>query len=115
MDDLQIYQCIPTPLSTGTYDDADDAWTYGGRWLTYSGAGRLNNTMHYNNATGATANFTFQAPARFILSFQKASNRSNILISVDGGTPVSVSAYSSSSQWRQTYTSPMYTDLMLIP
>ena len=34
---------------------------------TWSGTGPLNNTMHYTNATGATATFTFQAPAKFIL------------------------------------------------
>ena len=94
----------------GMYDDADANWKYTGSWSTYTGTGPYSNTMHYTNATGATATFKFQAPARFILSFQKASNRSNILVSVDGGTAVPVSAYSSSGLWRQTYTSAMYSD-----
>jgi hypothetical protein len=66
--------------------------------------------MHYSNATGATASFTFQAPARFILFFQAAANRSNILVSVDGGTPTAVNAYSTTGLWQQKYTSAMYPD-----
>ena len=72
-------------------------WTYAGSWSTWSGTGPYNNTMHYTNASGATATFKFQAPAKFILFFQKAANRSNILISVDGGTAVLVNAYSSAN------------------
>jgi hypothetical protein len=66
--------------------------------------------MHYTNATNATATFTFQAPAKFTLYFQATSNRSNILVSVDGGAPVLVNAYSSINLWQQTYTSGMYPD-----
>jgi hypothetical protein len=66
--------------------------------------------MHYSNETGATVSFTFQAPARFILFYQGYSNRSNILISVDGGTPVLVNAYSATNQWQRSYTSEMYAD-----
>ena len=64
--------------------------------------------MHYTNATGATATFTFQAPAKFTLYFQKTSNRSNIMISVDGGTAVPINAYSLTNLWQQTYTSALY-------
>ena len=78
----------------GMYDDANANWKYTGSWSTWSGTGPLNNTMHYTNASGATATFKFQAPAKFILFFQKNTNRSNILVSVDGGTAVLVNAYS---------------------
>ena len=100
----------PAPQGIGTYDDANSNWVYSGSWSTWSGTGPLSNTMHYTNASGATATFKFQAPAKFILTFSKNTNRSNILISVDGGAPVLVSAYSASSQWQQTYTSAMYSD-----
>ena len=99
---------IVVPMGAGKYDDADPAWTYSGSWLTYNGTGPYQNTMHYTNATGATATFVFQGPAQFTLSFQTASNRSDILVSVDGGAPVLVNAYSATGLWQQTYTSPMY-------
>ncbi|HET9911510.1 MAG TPA: M4 family metallopeptidase, partial [Anaerolineales bacterium] len=99
--------CTANP---GTYDDAYVGWIYTGSWSTYSGSGPLNNTMHYTNATGATASLKFQAPAKFILYFQKAANRSNILVSVDGGAAVPVNAYNSTGLWQQTYTSAMYSD-----
>ena len=110
--DIDAIQIVgpPAPLGVGMYDDANAAWAYTGSWSTWSGSGPYSNTMHYTNETGATASFMFQAPAKFTLFFQKASNRSSILISVDGGTPVPVGAYSSSSHWQQTYTSEMYTD-----
>ena len=100
----------PTPQGVGTYDDGNAAWSYTGSWATWSGSGPHASTMHYSNATGATASFTFQAPARFKLFFQKAANRSNILVSVDGGTPVLVNAYNATSLWQQSYTSDMYSD-----
>ena len=110
--DIDAVQIVaaPTPQGVGVYDDANAAWTYAGTWSTWSGTGPRSNTMHYTNASGATASFAFQAPAKFILFFQKAANRSNILVSVDGGTPTLVNAYSSSSAWQQTYTSLAYTD-----
>jgi RHS repeat-associated protein len=98
------------PMGVGTYDDANAAWVYNGSWSTWSGAGPISNTMHYSNATGATASFTFQAPAKFILYFQATSNRSNIMVSVDGGTPIAVNAYNATNLWQQSYTSSVYTD-----
>jgi hypothetical protein len=100
----------PTAHGPGTYDDAHSAWTYTGNWATWSGTGPLHDTMHYTNATGATATFTFQGPARFTLFFQATANRSDILVSVNGGTPILVDAYSTTSAWRQTYISDIYPD-----
>lgn len=110
--DIDAIQIVapPSPQGSGSYDDAHSAWTYNGNWSTWSGSGPYANTMHYTNATGASATFTFQAPAKFTLSFQAASNRGNILVSVDGGTPVLVDAYSATSQWQKSYTSAMYPD-----
>jgi hypothetical protein len=110
--DVDAIQIVapPTPQGPGIYDDTHAAWTYNGTWSTWSGTGPYNNTMHYTNATGASASFTFQAPAKFILSFQATANRSNILVSVDGGTPVAVNAYNATNQWQKTYTSAMYSD-----
>jgi hypothetical protein len=100
----------PAPQGAGLYDDTDSNWVYTGNWYTWNGTGPLNGTMHYTNATGASATFEFQAPAKFILYFQKSSNRGNILVSVDGGEPVLVNAYNATSLWQQTYTSDMYSD-----
>ena len=97
-------------MGAGTYDDTNAGLSYSGSWLTWSGTGPYNNTMHYTNATGATASFTFQAPARFTLLFQATSNRSNILVSVDGGTPVLINAFSATNLWQQSYTSATYSD-----
>jgi hypothetical protein len=109
--DIGAYEAPPTVgVGPGMYDDTDPAWSYSGDWSTWSGSGPYNNTMHYTNATNATATFTFQAPAQFVLYFQASSNRSNILISVDGGAPVLVNAYSATDLWQQTYTSGMYSD-----
>ena len=109
--DVDAIQIVapPTPHGVGTYDDANAGWTYTGSWGTYSGTGPHNSTLHYSNATGATATFTFQGPAKFVFTYSTNTNRGNILISVDGGTPVSVNAYGS-ALWLQTYTSATYTD-----
>ena len=109
IDAIQIMGA-PTPQGVGMYNDSHAAWTYSGSWSTWSGSGPYGSAMHYSNATGATATFTFQGPARFTLYFQKYSNRSNILISVDGGTAVPIDAYSLTNLWQQTYTSVMYSD-----
>ena len=110
--DIDAIQVIPppSPQGAGTYDDANANWSYSGSWATWSGSGPYANTMHYTNATGATASFTFRAPAKFILFFQATSNRSNILVSVDGGTPVAVNAYNADNVWQQSYTSAIYSD-----
>ena len=42
-------------VGVGTYDDTNAAWTYAGSWSTWSGTGPYNNSMHYTNASGATA------------------------------------------------------------
>ena len=107
----QVYAIERAPvIGTGMYDDVDAALKYSGSWSTWSGTGPYSRTMHYTNAAGAAMTFQFQAPAKFILFFQKYSNRSNIMVSVDGGTAVPVSAYSATNLWQQSYTSAMYSD-----
>jgi predicted outer membrane repeat protein len=108
--DIGAYEAAAPAVGAGMYDDTDPAWSYSGTWSTWSGTGPYNNTMHYTNETGATAIFTFQAPAQFTLYFQATANRSDILVSVDGGAPVLVNAYNAGSLWQQTYTSPMYSN-----
>ena len=48
----------------GMYDDRNAVLTYTGTWATWDGTGPYSNTMSYTNASGATATFKFQAPAR---------------------------------------------------
>jgi hypothetical protein len=98
-----------TALSAGTYDDTDPAWVYTGNWTTptYT-TGPVNNTLHLSNASNATATFTFQGPARFVLTYTAASNRGLIQVSVDGGKPVTINAYSAKTVWKKLYTSPLY-------
>ena len=67
-DFVRNFYVVPV-YGSGTYDDTNDALWYTGSWSTYSGTGPYFNTMHYTNASGATATFKFQAPAKFILFF----------------------------------------------
>jgi hypothetical protein len=100
----------PTTMSIGTYDNADPALSYSGGWSKWNGTGPYAGTMHYTNVTDAKVIFKFKAPARFILFYQMYSNRSNIMVSVDGEKPVAVNAYSATNVWQKTYTSAMYSD-----
>jgi hypothetical protein len=103
-----------TPTSTsqgpGIYDDTHAAWEYIGNWLTYNGSGPYDSTLHYTDTANTTATFVFQAPARFVLYYSKMSNRGSFEIWVDGTLLTTIDAYSSSTVWQETYTSPMYSD-----
>jgi hypothetical protein len=108
--DVDAIQIVGPPLGVGTYDDIHAALSFKGSWSLWNGTGPYGSTMHYANATDTAVSFMFQAPAKFTLFFQKAPNRSNIMVSVDGGAPIAVPAYSATNLWRQTYTSASYSD-----
>jgi hypothetical protein len=104
------YTPTVTPQGEGMYDDAHAAWEYAGNWLTYTGSGPYNNTLHYTDTANTSATFLFQGPARFILYYSKMSNRGSFEVWVDGVLLTTIDAYSPGKVWQQTYTSPMYSD-----
>jgi hypothetical protein len=98
---------IVGPVMPGTYDDANPAWSYTGTWITYSGAGPLNNTMHYTNSQNAGASITFTGTS-FTLYFARATTRGNVEVWVDGikRDDLTFSQYGSSVVWQQSWTLP---------
>jgi thermitase len=114
--DVDAIQIVTPPVASATasvYDDRHALWTYTGTWTSYSGSGPLNNTRRYSATLNGTASFPFTVsgtPARFVLTYTKTSTSGNFEIYVDGVFVTSISAYNSSTKWKQTYTSPFYGD-----
>jgi hypothetical protein len=105
----QDYTASPTAVcgaNPGTYDDKDGNWLYSSGWLTTSRTGPYNNTDHYINTVGATADFTFYGNG-FIFTYVTTKNRGMIQINVDGNPLTTINAHSTTTVWRKTYTSPI--------
>jgi hypothetical protein len=102
VDAIQVF-APPAPVTAGTYDDTNSAWTFGGSWTTYSGAGPVNNTDHYSNVIGSDAQITFTGTG-FTLNYVKASNRGSIDVYVDGVKVGTINANSTTTTWRATWT-----------
>ncbi len=107
LDAIQIYDTAPTTVSAGTYDDADSAWRYSGAWTTWTGTGPLNETYSYTSTAGNFAELTFSG-TRFVLTYVKAANRGLMDVYVDGIKIERINAYSASTLWKQTWTSPIF-------
>jgi hypothetical protein len=98
---------IVSPATAGMYDDTYAGWTYVGAWTTYSGTGPYGGTLHYNNAGGTTASFTFNG-TQFVLTYTVCSNRGSFEVWMDGAYVVTVNAYSASLLWQKAYVSAVY-------
>jgi hypothetical protein len=73
-------------------------------------SGPHDSTIHYTTTTGATASFTFQAPAAFTFYYAKNYNRGAFEIRVDGELLTTIDPYAPTRSWQNTYTSPAYSD-----
>ncbi len=110
IDAIQILPPPPPPVPVGTYDDTNSNWIYSSGWTTYSGSGPYNSTLHYTTTTGDTADLWFSG-VRFVLTFTKNSSRGSFEVWLDDATLITtINAYSATTLWQQTYTSPTYTN-----
>lgn len=100
--DIDSIQII-VPVSVGTYDDTDPAWTYTGTWTAVSTTGPYNGTDHYSSDSTASASITFKGSS-FTLVYIKYINRGNIEIWVDGAKVDIINTYSPALEWQSTYT-----------
>jgi glucosylceramidase len=101
----------PAPAGPGLYQDTDAGWTYSGSWAASTGmTGPSGGNIYYTVTTGASASFTFQAPARFIFYYAQHTNRGPFEIWVDGSLLTTIDPYATTRTWQNTYTSPVYTD-----
>jgi Zn-dependent metalloprotease len=103
LDDVKMYQCIPNPVETGTYDDTSSAWQYTGNWTTANATGPYNSTDRYSNDPNATASITFNGGS-FNFKYVKYSNRGNIEVWIDGVKVDTINAFSANLEWQSTYT-----------
>ncbi|HSB01888.1 MAG TPA: hypothetical protein VLE49_14655, partial [Anaerolineales bacterium] len=103
VDAIEVSGVVPG----GTYDDASINWVYTGTWATYSGTGPYNNTLHYTGITGSGAEFSFDG-IQFTVTYAKSTNRGLIDVTVDGVYVDTINAYSTTTKWKQTWTSPTF-------
>jgi hypothetical protein len=106
VDAIQVF--APDGVGPGTYDDTDPAWSYTGNWVSFNGSGPYNNTLHYTDTVGGSAELVFHG-SQFTLTYAKASNRGSIDVYVDGTKIGTIIAYSASTLWQRTWTSPSFT------
>ncbi|MBN1306095.1 MAG: fibronectin type III domain-containing protein [Anaerolineales bacterium] len=99
----------PSPVSSGTYDDRNENWTYTGTWGTYDGAGPYSSTLTYSETPGGSAQLTFSGVS-FTLTFTEYKNRGVVDIYVDGARVYTLNQYSSTLAWQSTWTSDTYLD-----
>jgi hypothetical protein len=97
---------LPTPNNVGTYDDTHAGWIYSSGWTLYGGSGPYNNTNHYNNTAGSYADFVFSG-SQFALKYATGTNRGATDVYIDGVKATQINAYSPTSAWQVTYTSPV--------
>ena len=94
-----------TPVGVGTYDDRSGSITYISGWTRWTGDGPYNNTFTYSNTVGKSASFIFSGQSISVIYL--AQNSGGVMgISIDGGTPVSVSQYTANDQWQSRWDSP---------
>ncbi len=105
IDALEVFG-PPPALGAGTYDDNHMYWVFSSGWLTYSGAGPYNTTLHYTNTVGSQAWFTFNGQG-FTLTYVKSNNRGLIDVYVDGVKIDTINANAATTMWQQTWTSPV--------
>ena len=106
--DIGAYEAPPlVAVGPGMYDDTDPAWQYTGNWTLYDGAGPYNNTSHYTNTVGSEAELQFNG-TQFTLTYVKAWNRGLIDVYVDGTKIDTINSTSSTVEWQQTWTSPVF-------
>jgi hypothetical protein len=109
IDAIQI-AAIPGPAGPDVYDDTDPHWSYSAGWVPYAQSGPHDGTIHYTTTNGATASFTFQAPAVFTFYYAKYTNRGAFEIWVDDELLVTIDPYATTKSWQNIYTSLPYTD-----
>lgn len=84
---------------SGTFDDFNSSITYSSGWSTYSGAGGDSRdylgTLHESSTAGATYSFPFVGNS-ISLSGPKYNVGGQFSVSIDGGTPTTVSTYAAS-------------------
>ncbi len=100
---------ILAPLSSGTYDDIDNAWYYNGNWTAYTTSGPYNDTLHYSTAINDYAMLAFDG-FQFKLTYTKHVNRGNVDVYLDGVKVDTVNQYSPTLAWQQTWTSTVFTE-----
>ncbi|MDE3089950.1 MAG: hypothetical protein KGJ80_11270, partial [Chloroflexota bacterium] len=101
----------PTPLPTptpsapgaGTYDDTYSGIGYSGAWTLYSGAGPYNNTTHYSQAPGQTAQFTFSGTG-FSIKYGADPSQGVMNIAIDGTQVASLNQAAPPAGWQQVWT-----------
>jgi hypothetical protein len=78
---------------------------YTGSWTSASSTAANNGTFRYSTGIGSLAAFTFYG-SQINVIYIKATNGGVMQLSIDGGTPVSISQYAASTLWRQQWASP---------
>jgi hypothetical protein len=96
-------------VGTGTYDDADPAWSYIGSWTALTTSGPLNGTLHYSTGTNDEAMLVFSG-TQFKLTYTGNLNRGNLAVYVDDVLEGTINQYTPSLAWQQSWTSPTFTD-----
>jgi hypothetical protein len=99
----------PTPLGVGIYDDVDAGWTYAGNWGSSTLAGPYANTYHFSTVVNGAAEFLMDGDS-FTLTYVTFANAGDLQVYVDDALIQTISQYSPSTLWQQTWTSPSLGD-----
>jgi hypothetical protein len=107
VDAIEIVQI--TPLTAGTYDDTDTAWTYSGNWTALTTSGPYNGTLHYSTTVNDEATLFFEG-SQINLTYTGYVNRGQMDIYVDNIKVGTINQYRPSLTWQEVWTSPIFTD-----
>ena len=91
-------------VGAGTYDDTDSRIAYSGNWQLYSGTGPYNNTLHYSDGIGESAQLVFCGVGVTIL-YASGPNGGVTNVSIDSVSVGTINHYSSAIQWQQQWIS----------
>jgi hypothetical protein len=96
------------PFGTGVYEDsAISNWMYVGTWTTTTSASAQGGSYHTSAIIGDSAIFVFEG-SQFYFIYETASTGGVMNILVDGALVTSLNQKTSTTKFKQKYTSPVY-------
>lgn len=101
---IDSFEAFIIAFGAGGHDILETGVTLSGDWtLDTSGEAYMTNFC-YTDQAASRATFAFFG-TQLTLYFMKYSTRGNLLVTIDGGTEITVAQYSTTLLWQQTWTS----------
>jgi subtilisin family serine protease len=97
---VDAFDVAGTLKSATRYEQTDSRLKWSGTWTTASSTSYSGGSFRYANASGSKVTIEFTG-VRLTLIAKKASNYGIARVSLDGGVPVSVDFYSSTTLYKQ--------------